>query len=100
MRRSATDLKGAFGNYKDEGDEDVSKDGYSMALVPVDEAKMKKQRNERLKNQAKQIADKSSGAGGPVKSGKVIFDVDAGADDGTFVTGVGIPGRSKKNNKV
>jgi len=42
MRRSATDLKGAFGNYKDEGDEDVSKDGYSMALVPVDEAKMKK----------------------------------------------------------
>lgn len=46
------------------------------------------------------ITDKSLGAGGPVRSGKVIFDIDAGADDGTFVTGVGIPGRSKKNNKI
>ena len=46
---------------------------------------------------------KAMGAGqtaeGGVKSGKVLFDIDAGAeDDGTFVTGVGIPGR--KNKKV
>ena len=34
---------------------------------------------------------------GGVKSGKVLFDIDAGAeDDGTFVTGIGIPGRKGK----
>ena len=32
--------------------------------------------------------------------GKVLFDADAeGADAGTFVTGVGIPGKSKTKKK-
>lgn len=47
-----------------------------------------------LKAKAKAIASKD-----PNKVGKVIFDVDGDAaghdDDGTFVTGVGIPGKKK-----
>ena len=53
-----------------------------MALVPVDEAEMKRKGNERIKAQAKRVA-------GPTKVGKVLFDID---EEGTFVTGGGIPG--------
>lgn len=56
-----------------------------MALVPVDEAEMKRKRNERIKAQAKRVA-------GPTKVGKVLFDID---EEGTFVTGGGIPGQTK-----
>ena len=99
MRRSAADFSKDFNKVEAEDDME-SKDAYSMALVPIDEAKIKRERNERLKKQAKEISVKTSelgsqAAGNPVRSGKVIFDVD-GDDDGTFVTGVGIPGKSKK----
>ena len=60
-------------------------DNYSMALVPVDEAEMKRKRNEKLKAQAKRVA-------ATTQVGKVLFDID---EEGTFVTGVGIPGQSK-----
>ncbi len=51
--------------------------------------------------QAKQIANTEEGKDSK-KVGKVIFDVDAGAedDDGTFVTGLGIPGKRKKQKAV
>ena len=87
MRRSAagfgkgvTDRQGS----DDEGEEEQT-DSYSMALVPVDEAEIKRKRNERIKAQAKRVA-------GPTKVGKVLFDID---EEGTFVTGGGIPGQTK-----
>jgi len=63
-----------------------------MALVPFDEAGQRKKNRELLKMKAKQIASKE-----PTKVGKVIFDIDAdaGGDTGTFVTGVGIPGKAR-----
>ena len=64
-----------------------------MALVPVDEAEMKKQRNERLKAQAKKVA----GGKTSTKVGKVLFDID---EEATFVTGIGIPGKSKNKPKM
>ena len=66
-----------------------------MALVAFDEVGQRKKNREHLKAKAKAIASKD-----PKKVGKIIFDVDAEAaaaeDDGTFVTGVGIPGKKKK----
>lgn len=53
---------------------------------------MKKRRNERLKAVAKQVA-----SGHTKKVGKVLFDID---EEGTFVTGVGIPGRSKNKPRT
>ena len=95
MRQSQADFKNM--NYKDQAieEEDDEDDGeevevpdYSWALVPVDDEKIKKKRNELLKKKAKAVKDKSK----QTRVGKVLFDVDA---DGTFVTGVGIPGRTK-----
>ena len=95
MRQSQADFKNM--NYKDqaieeEDDEDEGEEvevpDYSWALVPVDDEKIKKKRNELLKKKAKAVKDKSK----QTRVGKVLFDVDA---DGTFVTGVGIPGRTK-----
>ena len=80
-------------NYKDEAieeedEEEVEVPDYSWALVPVDDEKVKKKRNELLKKKAKAVKANSKAT----RVGKVLFDVDT---DGTFVTGVGIPGRSK-----
>ena len=63
-----------------------------MALVPVDEAEMKRRRNERLKAQAKRVA-----GGEAKKVGKVLFDID---EEATFVTGIGIPGRTKSKPRT
>ena len=81
MRRSQQGFGGGFGAADDD------KSDNAMALVPFDTAKEKKKRNELLKLKAKQVVGKE-----PVRSGKVLFDVDG---DSTFVTGVGIPGRAK-----
>ena len=81
-------------NYKseaieeEEDEEEVEVPDYSWALVPVDDEKVKKKRNDLLKKKAKAIKEKNKAT----RVGKVLFDVDT---DGTFVTGVGIPGRSK-----
>lgn len=65
-----------------------------MALVPVTYEHQKKQRNELLKMKAKAM-----GGGDSTKAGgKVLFDVDAG-EEGTFVTGIGIPGKKKNKAK-
>ena len=72
----------------DEEQEEVEVPDYSWALVPVDDEKVKKKRNELLKKKAKAVKEKNKGT----RVGKVLFDADT---DGTFVTGVGIPGRSK-----
>ena len=89
MRRSAAGFgKGIDADEAYEQDDDQSMktaDNYSMALVPVDEAEMKRKRNEKLKAQAKRVA-------ATTQVGKVLFDID---EEGTFVTGVGIPGQSK-----
>jgi len=74
-----------------------------MALVPFDDSGARKQNRELLKMKAKALAAGKTKDGkepeGGVKVGKVLFDIDAGADDGTFVTGLGIPGKSKKQAK-
>ena len=72
----------------DEDQEEVEVPDYSWALVPVDDEKVKKKRNELLKKKAKAVKEKNKAN----RVGKVLFDVDT---DGTFVTGVGIPGKSK-----
>lgn len=63
MRRSATEIKKIQLEIdeefrSDKSDENTNSDAYSMALVPVDEKKMRKERNERLKLKAKQMAEK------------------------------------------
>ena len=73
---------------EEEDEEEVEVPDYSWALVPVDDEKVKKKRNELLKKKAKAVKANSKAT----RVGKVLFDVDT---DGTFVTGVGIPGRSK-----
>lgn len=75
-----------------------------MALVPFDDSGARKQNRELLKMKAKALAAGKTKDGkdaeGGVKVGNVLFDIDAGADDdGTFVTGLGIPGKSKKQAK-
>lgn len=87
MRRSAAGFgKGIDADeaFEQEDDQSINTapDNYSMALVPVDEAEMKRKRNEKLKAQAKRVA-------ATTQVGKVLFDID---EEGTFVTGVGIPG--------
>ena len=67
-----------------------------MALVPVDDAAERKRNRELLKMQAKAMTSTTEDGKDPKKAGKVIFDADANEDDGTFVTGLGIPGKSKK----
>lgn len=74
-----------------------------MALVPFDDSGARKQNRELLKMKAKALAAGKTKDGkdaeGGVKVGKVLFDVDAGDDGSTFVTGLGIPGKSKKQAK-
>jgi len=97
MRRSQQGF-GKFGQAEDDDDEseEDKSDANSMALVAFDEVGQRKKNREQLKAKAKAFASKE-----PTKVGKIIFDVDAdhaaNDDDGTFVTGVGIPG--KKKNK-
>lgn len=65
----------------------------SMAVVPFDEGAQRKQNRELLKQKAKAFALTDPA------SGKILLDIDAeppAADEGTFVTGVGIPGTRKK----
>ena len=100
MRQSATEIKKIQLEIDEEFKSDnedgqTNSDAYSMALVPVDEKAMRKQRNERLKAKAKQIATGQDSSNG----GKVLYDADAGDDAGTFVTGLGIPGTKKGKKK-
>ena len=86
MRRSSAGFgQGVTDKQDNDEAESEQTDSYSMALVPVDEAEMKRKRNERIKAQAKRVA-------GPTKVGKVLFDID---EEGTFVTGGGIPGQTR-----
>jgi len=94
MRRSTQGF-GKWGEDDSDEVEDGKSDANSNALVAFDEVGERKKNRALLKAKAKAITSKD-----PNKVGKIIFDVDGdgeapGHDDGTFVTGVGIPGKKK-----
>jgi len=77
------------------GEDDSESEANSMALMAYDDAGQRKKNRDLLKMKAKAYAANDPNS----KTGKIIFDIDADpvpVDDGTFVTGVGIPGKKKK----
>lgn len=96
MRRSARDwTKMSEGSVSDTSSQ-KSGEASSMAVAVYDEVGQRKKNREQLKMKAKAFTSNE-----PKKVGRAIFDIDAepAGDSGTFVTGVGIPGKSKRKQR-
>ena len=106
MQRSQADFK-----VIDEQYEKDKQNVNSMALVPITEEDLKRQRKQNrdlLKMKAKMASTgnpKNNGDKSKSTTGRVFYDADANAanaaaDNGTFVTGLGIPGNPKNDDYI
>ena len=106
MQRSAADFEQIDEQYEREKEKERTDAANALALVPITEAdllRQRKQNRELLKMKAKMASAGGKNERDDSKSGRVFYDADANhvEDEGTFVTGLGIPGKSKKTkNRV